>query len=181
MTIPSRLILTLAGSSLLVVSSANAQSIYTWANSNVTNTPATLDWFTGGPNSQGAWTGGTPVSSNLNTIRFFSAPPTAVPNTTTVTQGSNLNNGGTAFQLATLTLSGQPGSASSGTASSSSASPVTEAESTTEAVTPATSSPAPTPPTTEPRGIAAWLVVVLALIVLALIAFVAVALIHLRG
>ena len=81
----------------------------------------------------------------------------------------------------TLTLSGQPGSASSGTASSSSASPVTEAESTTEAVTPATSSPAPTPPTTEPRGIAAWLVVVLALIVLALIAFVAVALIHRRG
>ena len=112
MTIPTRLILTLAGSSLLVVSSANAQSTYTWANSHVTNTPATLDWFTGGPNSQGAWTGGDPVSSNLNTIRYFSAPPTAVRNTTTVTQGSNVNNGGIAFQLATLTLSGQAPAAS---------------------------------------------------------------------
>jgi hypothetical protein len=79
--------LALAGSSLLAVSFAKAQTTYTWANSNVTNTPATLDWFTGGPNTQGAWTGGTPVSSNLNTIRFFSAPPTAVPNTTTVTPG----------------------------------------------------------------------------------------------
>ena len=38
MTFPPRLILTLAGSSLLAVSFAKAQTTYTWANSNVTNT-----------------------------------------------------------------------------------------------------------------------------------------------
>ena len=99
--------LALAGSSLLAVSSAHAQSTYIWANSNVSNTPNTFDWFTGGSNTQGIWTGGTPVSGNLNTIQFFSAPPTPVPNTTTVTQGSNVNNGGNAFELGILTLSGQ--------------------------------------------------------------------------
>jgi len=103
----ARLSLAIAASSLMAVTSASAQTTYTWANTNVNNTPSTLDWFTGGPNTQATWTGGTPVSSNLNTIQFFTNTATAVPNTTTVTQGSNVNNGGNAFQLGTLTFSGQ--------------------------------------------------------------------------
>ena len=104
-----RTFLALAAGSLLAVSSAPAQTTYTWANSNVTGTPpANLDWFTGGPNTQGTWTGGDPVSSNLNTIQFFENTTSALPNTAVPsTQAVNLNNGGTAFQLGTLTLSGR--------------------------------------------------------------------------
>jgi fibronectin-binding autotransporter adhesin len=99
--------LALAVSMLLANSFTFAQTTYIWGNSNVTNTSTTLDWFTGGSNTQATWTDGTPLSSNLNTIQFFTNTATAVPNTTTVTLGSNLNNGGNAFQLGTLTLSGQ--------------------------------------------------------------------------
>jgi fibronectin-binding autotransporter adhesin len=109
MNTPPRLILALATGSLLAVSSAPAQSTYIWANSNVAGTPpANLDWFTGGPNTQGTWTGGTPVSSNLNTIQFFANAATQLTNTAAPsTQAVNLNNGGTAFQLGTLTLTGR--------------------------------------------------------------------------
>ena len=93
---------------LLTISYAHAQSTYTWANSNITATPpANLDWLTGGPN-QATWTGGTPVSSNLNTIQFFNNAGTNLTHTgNPSSQTSNLNNGGLAFQLGTLTLSGR--------------------------------------------------------------------------
>jgi fibronectin-binding autotransporter adhesin len=110
-----RNLLAVASSSLLAISSANAQSTYVWDNSNVTGTPvATLDWFTGGSNPLGLWTGPVvPVSSNLNTIQFFQNTTTALTNTSPSTQISNINNGGAAFQLATLTLNGL-GSATTG-------------------------------------------------------------------
>lgn len=93
---------------LLLAGRAEAQTTSTWANSNVNGTPAPLlDWFTGGPNTQGTWTGGDPVSSNLNTIQFFENTTTALPNTALPSsQAVNLNNGGSAFELGTLTLSG---------------------------------------------------------------------------
>ncbi len=108
--------LALAGSSLLAMSSASAQTTYTWANSNVTGTPpANLDWFSGGPNTQGTWIGGNPVSSNLNTIQFFENTSTQLLNTANPSsQTVNLNNSGNAFDLGTLTLSGR-GAASTGT------------------------------------------------------------------
>jgi autotransporter-associated beta strand protein len=106
-----RNLLALAGSSLIAMSSASGQNTYTWANSNVTGTPpANLDWFGAG---QGTWIGGDPVSSNLNTIQFFENTSTQLLNTASP-QSVNLNNGGTAFQLGTLTLSGR-GAANSGT------------------------------------------------------------------
>jgi fibronectin-binding autotransporter adhesin len=110
-----RNLLALAGSSLLAMSSANAQSTYVWDNSNVTGTPTSpLDWFTGGSNPLGLWTGPVvPVSNNLNTIQFFQNTTTALTNTSPSTQISNINNGGAAFQLATLTLNGL-GSATTG-------------------------------------------------------------------
>ena len=81
---------------------------YTWANSNVADTPAaSLNWFNA---TQGAWTGGTPVSGNANTIQFFSG---RVANTLAATQASVLDNGGNPFELGTLSLLGQ-GSATSG-------------------------------------------------------------------
>jgi fibronectin-binding autotransporter adhesin len=109
MNTTQRLILSLATGSLLAGSSGTAQTTYTWANSNVAGTPpANLDWFTGGPNTQGTWTGGDPISSDLNTIQFFLNATTQLPNTAAPsTQAVNLNNGGTAFQLGTLTLTGR--------------------------------------------------------------------------
>ena len=97
------------GSVILISVPLNAQSVYTWANSNVAGTPTpTLDWLSGGPNTQGTWTGGTPVGSNLNTIRFFQDTTTVLLNTATPsTQISNINNGGSAFELGTLTLAGR--------------------------------------------------------------------------
>ena len=58
---------------------------YTWANTNVAGaTPAaSLNWFNA---TQGTWTGGTPVSSNLNTIQFFQDASTLLPNTVLATQ-----------------------------------------------------------------------------------------------
>jgi fibronectin-binding autotransporter adhesin len=87
---------------------AEAQTTYTWANSNVAGTPTSLlDWFTGGANPQGTWTGGDPVSDNANTIQFFEDTTTALTNTAVPSsQTVNLNNGGSAFELGTLTLSG---------------------------------------------------------------------------
>jgi len=101
--------LAIAGSSLLMISATPAQTTYTWANSNVTGTPVSiLDWYTGGSNTQGTWIGGDPVSSNLNTIQIFENMTTALPNTANPsTQTINLNNGGDAFELGTLTLSGR--------------------------------------------------------------------------
>jgi autotransporter-associated beta strand protein len=86
-------------------SAARAQTTYTWANSNVTGTPTSpLDWFGAG---QGTWIGGDPVSDNTNTVQFFENTTTALPNTANPsTQTVNLNNGGPAFELGTLTLSG---------------------------------------------------------------------------
>jgi len=87
---------------------SQAQTTYTWANSNVAGVPATsLNWFNA---TQGTWTGGTPVSSNLNTIQFFQDTATALPNdvgSPGSTQASIVDNGGTSFQLGTLTLSGR--------------------------------------------------------------------------
>ena len=80
---------------------------YTWANSNVAGTPAaTLNWLNA---TQGTWTGGTPVSNNANTIQFFQDASTALTNngSTGNTQTSNIDNGGAAFELGTLTLSGR--------------------------------------------------------------------------
>ncbi len=88
---------------------------YTWANSNVDGTPASpLDWFTGGPNTQGAWTGGTPVSGAGNSIQFFQDNTTFLTYSATATQTSNINNGGNPFELSTLTLSGRGPSGNSG-------------------------------------------------------------------
>lgn len=94
--------------SALGASSASAQTTYAWANSNVAGTPAAnLDWFTGGSNTQGTWNT-TPVSGNTNTIRIFQDTTTALTNTATPSaQTIHLNNGGTAFQLGTLTLNGR--------------------------------------------------------------------------
>jgi fibronectin-binding autotransporter adhesin len=100
--------LALACSSILIVSSASAVT-YVWDGTNVTGTPtAALDWFTGGPNTLGLWTGPVvPVSDPTTEIRFFANTTTALPNTAIPsTQTVNLNNGGSAFQLGTLTLNG---------------------------------------------------------------------------
>jgi autotransporter-associated beta strand protein len=96
----------LLGSTLLAGQSAHAQATYTWANSNVTEaTPDTsLNWFNA---TQGAWTGGTPVSNNTNTIQFFQDSGTDLTNTVPATQAAVIDNGGTAFELGTLTLSGK--------------------------------------------------------------------------
>ena len=101
-----RQFLCIAGFSSMAISSVSAQSTYIWDNSNVSNTANTFDWFTGGLNTQGLWTGGAPLSNNQNTIQFFANTTTPLVHTSSVVQGSNLNNGGTAFQLGTLTLSG---------------------------------------------------------------------------
>ena len=85
---------------------------YIWANSNVAGTPAaSLNWF-GTP--QGIWSGGTPLSDNSNIIQFFQDATTALTNTAAgATQTVALDDGGTPFQLGTLTLSGKA-SASAG-------------------------------------------------------------------
>jgi len=96
--------------------SAQAATTYVWDNSNVTGTPTpTLDWFTGGSNPLGLWTGPVvPLSASDTTIKFFLNTTTSLPNTAVPsTQTANLNNGGSAFQLGTLTLNGF-GSATSG-------------------------------------------------------------------
>jgi autotransporter-associated beta strand protein len=71
----------------------------------VTGTPTSpLNWINP---TQATWTGGTPVSSNLNTIQLFANNTAALTNTANPsTQTSNVDNGGSAFQLGTLTLSG---------------------------------------------------------------------------
>ena len=85
---------------------AKAQTTNTWANSNVTGTPtANRDWF--GAN-KGTWIAADPVTGNLNTIQFFQNTTTQLGNTALPSaQTVNLNNGGIAFQLGTLTLSGR--------------------------------------------------------------------------
>ena len=99
----------LLGSTLLAGQSAHAQATYIWANSNVAGAqPASLNWFNA---TQGTWTGGTPVSDNLNTIQFFQDATTQLTNTGG-TQASVIDNGGSAFQLGTLTLSGKGGTTS---------------------------------------------------------------------
>ncbi len=108
-----RSFLALAGSSaLLAIQSANA-AIYTWADANVTNTtPRTLDWFSGGSNTQAGWNTtpgaqGFSLITNADTIQFFTNSTTSLPNTATAVLNSNINNGGTAVQLGTLTLTGR--------------------------------------------------------------------------
>jgi fibronectin-binding autotransporter adhesin len=108
---------TIIGLALLTLITSTAQAVtYTWDPSNVTGTPTpTLDWFTGGANPLGLWTGPVvPASASDTTIRFFVDTSTSLPNTAVPsTQTANLNNGGSAFQLGTLTLNGF-GSATSG-------------------------------------------------------------------
>jgi fibronectin-binding autotransporter adhesin len=89
-----------------VIGAAQAQTTNIWANANVTatTTPTSLNWINA---PQAIWTGGTPVSGNLNTIQFFNDTTTPFVNTVDATQASILDNGGTAFQLGTLTLSGR--------------------------------------------------------------------------
>jgi autotransporter-associated beta strand protein len=88
----------------LLASGAGHTADYTWANSNVAGTPTTpLNWVGA---TQGTWTGGTPASSNLNTIQFFADTSTALTYSGDSAQTSNIDTGG-AFELATLTLSGK--------------------------------------------------------------------------
>jgi autotransporter-associated beta strand protein len=97
----------LALAATLCASPAGAVT-YTWDNSNVTGSPApTLDWFAGGTNPLGLWTGSVvPVSGNANTIQFFADTSTELTNTDTPSvQTSNINSLG-AFELGALTLSG---------------------------------------------------------------------------
>lgn len=80
---------------------------FVWANSNATGTPpASLNWFNA---TQGTWSGGTPVSGAANSIQFFQDATTALTNTGAAgnAQTSVIDNGGTAFQLGVLTLSGK--------------------------------------------------------------------------
>jgi len=102
---------------LVLMTGTTAQAAtYVWDNSNVTGTPTpTLDWFTGGSNPLGLWTGPVvPLSASDTEIQFFADTTTSLPNTAVPsTQTANLNNGGSAFQLGTLTLNGF-GSATSG-------------------------------------------------------------------
>lgn len=101
---------------MLALMTGTTQALtYTWDPSNVTGTPpATLDWFTS-VNPLGLWTGPViPLSASDTEIRFFADTSTSLPNTAVPsTQTANLNNGGSAFQLGTLTLNGF-GSATSG-------------------------------------------------------------------
>ena len=95
--------------------SAQAATIPIWADSNVNGSGATstFDWFTGGPNTQGTWTNGAPGSSNTTSVQFFDT--TKFTNTVAVAQTSNINNGGVAFELQTLTLEGKGGTTAADT------------------------------------------------------------------
>lgn len=103
----------LAGFLLAAANSSHAQTTYTWANSNVTNTtPRTLDWFSGGANTQATWdtspgSQGSSLITNVDTIQFFADNTTALPNTANAVLNSNINNNGTAVRPGTLTLSGR--------------------------------------------------------------------------
>ncbi|MEI6367881.1 MAG: autotransporter-associated beta strand repeat-containing protein, partial [Planctomycetota bacterium] len=95
----------IAGLASVWSATSSPAATYTWLDSNVSGTPsATLDWFNA---PQGAWGGGTPVSNGASTIQFFTSATTTLGNTTSGTQSSVIDNGGTAFQLGTLTLSGK--------------------------------------------------------------------------
>ncbi len=104
-SLATRFLAVLIGGSM----TASAQTTFTWANANVTGTPTSpLDWYTGGDNDQGTWTDGDPVGADDTTIQIFENTTTALPNTANPsTQTVNLNNGGNAFELGTLTLSGR--------------------------------------------------------------------------
>ena len=92
---------------LATTASAQTATTYIWNNSNAGATPTqTLDWFTGGTNTAGLWSGN-PVSGNTNTIQFFQDTNTALGYTGVATQTANINNGGNAFELKTLTLGGK--------------------------------------------------------------------------
>ncbi|NDC63524.1 MAG: hypothetical protein EBZ59_05950, partial [Planctomycetia bacterium] len=91
---------------LLGVSSRSAAAATsTWLGSNVSGIPAaTLNWFSA---PQGAWGGGTPVSGTTQAVQFFTSATTTLGNTSSGTQSSVVDNGGSAFQLGLLTLSGK--------------------------------------------------------------------------
>lgn len=103
--------LSLLAAALLSGGSAKAAT-HVWANSNVAGgtPPTSLNWFNA---PQATWTGGTPVSASDTVIQFFSNNTTQLGNTVPHTQASILDNGGTAFALETLTLTGR-GSATAG-------------------------------------------------------------------
>jgi autotransporter-associated beta strand protein len=106
----------LASFLLAAANPALAQITYTWANSNVTNTtPRTLDWFSGGTNTQATWdtspgSQGSSLITDVDTIQFFENNTTALSNTVNAVLNSTINNGGTAVQPGTLTLSGRASS-----------------------------------------------------------------------
>lgn len=80
---------------------------YTWDASNVSGLSGTssLNWLNA---TQGSWTGGTPVTNDPATvIRFFANNATNLTNSGALTQTTVIDNGGTAFQLATLDLLGR--------------------------------------------------------------------------
>lgn len=90
-----------------------ASADYTWANTNVFGATPTSprDWFPGGPNTQGTWIGGAPVSFQgyaAQTV-FFQDNTTPLGNTGASgnVQTVNLNSNGVPFQLRLLVLSGK--------------------------------------------------------------------------
>jgi len=95
----------------MLVGGMSAWGDATWQNSNVTNTPtSTLDWFSGGPNTQAVWAPtGNPVSDSTTVIQVFQDTTTALLNTNTVvgSQTANINNNGAAFELGGLSLEGK--------------------------------------------------------------------------
>jgi hypothetical protein len=100
--------LTAAIAALLIQQSAQAQ---TWANSNITATPtAILDWFSGGPNTQATWTGGTPISSSGTTVTFYRAQNSIGPKTnTTIEVGTDLLNFPSQHSVPDLAAANNPG------------------------------------------------------------------------
>ncbi len=103
-----RTIFTIALAILVPLSQTQAAT-YTVSSNNVpASVSATnLDWFGGGANVQATWIGGDPVSTNTTEVTFYENTTTALRNTIAETITYNLNNGGVAFELGTLTLNGR--------------------------------------------------------------------------
>jgi autotransporter-associated beta strand protein len=104
-----KLFIGLASFSVFALQSSQAAT-YVLQNSMVnTSGLVTFDWFTGGPNTPGTWNN-TPTSgagSNADVFQFFTDATTAFSNGAAVTQTANINNGGTARLLGTLSLEGK--------------------------------------------------------------------------
>jgi autotransporter-associated beta strand protein len=104
---PTRSLLSFLFGSVFLTAQMTQAATYYWDNSNITATPpASLNWFNA---TQGTWTGGTPVSSNLNTIQFFADTTTNLTHTGNPSSQTSVidTTGDVAFELGTLTLSGR--------------------------------------------------------------------------